>query len=151
MGIQYNGRISTPVKLYDDIEFSPLLQCFFHTQTVPFHRTINIYISSGTLHPKSSKGNPKKSSTATAAHKIQMRELSKRSPDRASVNESARNPQRSRFSGWSLPFAHREAFYWRLPLDRTYVEIFRFVMQKMGGALQRLSVREVRCNVRLGK
>lgn len=32
MGIQYNGRISTPVKLYDDIEYSPLLQCFFsHT------------------------------------------------------------------------------------------------------------------------
>lgn len=28
---------------------------------------------------------------------------------------------------------------------------FRFVMQKMGGAFQRLSVREVRCNVRLGK
>lgn len=109
------------------------------------------YISSGTLHPKSSKGNPKKSSTATAAHKIQMRELSKRSPDRASVNESARNPQRSRFSGWSLPFAHREAFYWMLSLDRTYVEIFRFVMQKMGGAFQRLSGREVRCNVRLGK
>lgn len=90
------------------------------------------YISSGTLHPKSSKGNPKKSSRATAAHKIQMRELSKRSPDRASVNESARNPQRSRVSGWSLPFAHREAFYWRLPLDRTYVEIFSLCDAKDG-------------------